>query len=96
MSYQLYDAGGYIADLVTTAGLTELLGFLRDQEGSPLLKTLAETMSVPISNDLLEELTALPEPASASLRDTLIEFVRNIRKCEEIAIIGDGIGEAEE
>jgi hypothetical protein len=96
MSYQLYDANGYVADLATGKGLLELLEFLKAQVDLPLITELTQELSISIDARFLEEIDKLPTPEAQSLKDTLAGFIENAKKCDEVLIIGDGIGESEE
>jgi len=92
MSYQLYDANGYVADLATGKGLNELLVFLRQQK-SPAIKELATELSVPATPEALKAIEELPEPNQATLASTLRGLKANAKKCDEVIIIGDGVNE---
>jgi len=92
MSYQLYDANGYVADLATGKGLNELLDFLRQQK-DPVVKKLGRELWVAVTPEALKAIKEIPEPKKATLASTLAGLKANASKCDEIIIIGDGVNE---
>lgn len=89
MSYQLYDANGYVGELATTMGLRDLSEYIMDK-GNKATKGLMELGSSLITDDLVNGLKALV-PEETSIKTTLKNLISMVNKAELVVIINNGI-----
>ena len=90
MSYQLYDSNGYVGDLATITGLNELADYLLSFNVVVITKFMDEGDSTEIGK-LTKALKKIPASDDKDIQDTLDNLINLLGKCEEIAIISDGI-----
>ena len=89
MGYYLYDGEGYVGDLASNQGMDDFAAYI-DQYAGEYLKQLVEDGYVPISEELIAEVAAIPEPDDPALRATWENFVVMLDRCSDVAIISDG------
>ena len=94
MSYQIYDVNGYVADLATNQGAWDLLKYLQSQKDEDIAE-FGKELSIELTTGTIAKIKALPLPSDSSVAETLAELKENLSKCDEILIIGDGIGEGD-
>lgn len=90
MSYQLYDANGYVADLCSGGGFHDLLSYLRATQDEEM-QALAEKGFCYLEGGMREKLQALPEPQNASAASVVEVLKKHVGKCEDVLIISDGL-----
>jgi len=90
MSNQLYDVKGYVGDLATNSGLSELSKFALSHTDNAQVKKLFRLGRATDIEKLkagLEELTG----ASKSVKATIDNLLKLLDKCDKIAIISNGM-----
>jgi hypothetical protein len=90
MSYQLYDSNGYVGDLATNTGLDQLSNYLLSFKVKAISKFINQGESLNI-NRLIKSLKKIPASDDKDIQNTLDNLINLLGKCEEIAIISDGI-----
>ena len=94
MTYQLYDAEGYVGDLATTTGLQEMQEFVEEQPGARNVKGFLEKGAALVTDELIEELQGLSlEGASAEVRSSRSTLQQLVLLCDTVAIVSDGLNE---
>jgi len=93
MSYQLYDADGYVGDLATTSGLKELREFLDEDGQHPRLSELVRDGSLELAAEIKAEILAEIRTidAGADVASMLDNLAVLLRESEGIIIISDGL-----
>lgn len=90
MSYYLYDAKGYIADLSTTSGLVDMTRWVNKQNGLTHLKGFLHKGAAFVTDKLLDDLDNITTKGPKSVIDTIKNLRENIQYCDTVAIISDG------
>ena len=90
MSYQIYDANGFVCDFASGGGLRDLFGYLRQQKNSDI-KRLAHDGEIEITNEIKTEIKNIKPPTDTTIASTLNILQSAATKCEEILIISDGM-----
>ena len=95
MTYQLYDAQGYVGDLATTTGLQELREFVDSQSGAENIKGFLDKGAALVTDELIEELGKLPlAAATKEVKGTVDTLRQLILLCDVVAIINDGLNDS--
>ena len=80
MGYYIYDVNGYVGDLGSNTWVAQLS--VRSENGPKTVRDFFENGQQAITPQFLEDLQFINDPDLLTL----------ISKCEEIAIITDGVG----
>ena len=91
MGYYLYDARGYVGDLVSIHGLQQVLEYVEKSSQVPLVKKFFEEGHASVTEDLIVGLRNL-DPKDIDVAHTINNLLRLLVKCNSIAIISDGVG----
>ena len=89
MGYYLYDARGYVGDLATIHGLSQLSEYVDQASGSPLLKAFFEEGHAVVTEEFISDFRSL-HPKDPDVAKTIDNLVQMIVRCDSIAIISDG------
>ena len=89
MGYCLYDARGYVGDLATIHGLSQLSEYLGQASGSPLLKGFFEEGHALVTEEFISDFRSL-HPEDVCVARTIDNLLQLLVKCDSIAIISDG------
>ena len=90
MTWQIYDASGYVTDFASGGGLTASMKYLRSQKGKAF-KTLANEGHIVITPEVIKEFASLKIPSDKNIAVCIATLKEYIGKCDEIMIIGNGI-----
>lgn len=95
MSYYIYDTNGYVGDLASGGGLSDLKKYIQSIETTDIVNKLIDNGYVPKTDELLSDLNKITKPKDSDILDTLNNLISLSRRCDEIVIITDGIFDAE-
>jgi ribonuclease J len=93
MGYYLYDTRGYVGDVASIHGLTLMSAYARKVSREPQVKKFFEKGFAPVTAELIAGFKAL-HPADRDITYTISNLVDLLAKCDEIAIISDGMESA--
>jgi len=91
MTYQLYDENGFIADVGTTKGLSDLWAYLRGLD-VPDLDAFIENAWDLVPEAIAEAFEKL-DPPVGDIKDTIDALIVSLYQAKGIAIISDGLNE---
>lgn len=91
MTHYLANEKGYVGDLATTAGLSDLYAYLR-KVGGAAAEELIEHGYCVTPGELLEALALADPPNGPAVRETVRNLVRMLKRCEDVAIVSNGEG----
>jgi hypothetical protein len=89
MSYQLYDINGYVGDIATTQGWEDLSNYIL-KFGMLEMKDFVNKGFIEISNLAIVRFERL-KPKDVDVKITLDNLILLLNKCEDVAIISDGL-----
>jgi len=89
MGYYLYDALGYVGDLASNNGLTQMSNFVLSATNSKQVKKFFEKGYSQISTELIADFKAI-YCTDQVIADTIENLVALLTKCDTVAIISDG------
>ncbi len=95
MSYQIYDASGYVADLASNRGCWDLIKYLQAQEDETIAK-FGRQLWIALTEENITKIKEIPEPEEKSIATTIEGLKKEVDNCDEILIIGDGTENDEE
>lgn len=88
MGYYLYDANGYVGDVASGGGLADLRNHVAGRKDA-VGQFFSEGHADP--KKLLAGLEAVEKPEDHGVAKTLKNLIRLVKKCDEIAILTDGV-----
>lgn len=93
MGYYIYDSNGYVGDLASNKGLSDLAKFIEKCPDMEELNSLFTDGNILKTDHLLEELKLLGTPKDTDIRGTLNNLKTLIEKSSDIVIITQEPGE---
>ena len=92
MTWYLFDSNGYVGDLATIKGLADLRTFILRTSKNHYVKDFFNQGYSTHMVELQKEFKQLHSP-NTSINNTMQNLVELLGKCEDVAIINDGIEE---
>ncbi|MDD5053429.1 MAG: hypothetical protein PHO27_11910 [Sulfuricurvum sp.] len=87
MSFYLYDSNGYVGDVASNKGLSDLAAYIRKHPDTEELEKLFEEGTILKTDHLMEELQLLGTPRNRSVAETLSNLIDLITEAEDVLII---------
>ena len=91
MSYMIYDVNGYVGDLASNKGYSDLVQFITVLDNE-VLGELINNGCADITELLVEQVKNIPATKFFDINDTVENLKTLIDKCEDVIIITDGVG----
>ena len=87
MGYCVYDVDGYVGDLASNKGLSDLAEYIKKHPDLDELETLFEKGSILKNDDLLKELDLVGIPKDEDIAETLSNLKELAKKASHIVIL---------
>jgi hypothetical protein len=90
MGYYLYDANGYVGDLASNNGLTQMSKYVFSVTSSKPIHKLFEEGYSPVTDELITDFKAI-YCNDKDIAITIENLIDLLSKCDTVAIISNGI-----